>query len=392
MNPPSLQSKGHGEKRHEFLSNVGHELRNPLTTIIAKVEILMEGVHGPLEDAQKSALCSVQDSARQMLHLLTDTIDLFKIEAAEPELPPRPCVLADICAQSLPPALDLARSRSVEVQTQMAPGLRVAGDARRLRQIITEALSAAVLTVPTGTSVLLIIKDEPHGLSIQATRQPMPASCATHVILGDKPSASASAWLERLHKVKPVGTALLHRAVQLFGGSLSMVEEAGHGAGITIRLPLEILPPQTPSHNQAGVSPSTAQEVSSLVTKPRTILIADDQQALVTVVSSYLENVGFNIIVAHDGLEAVQLAASHRPDLIMMDVRMPVMDGLAAIREIRASSDPQVRDITIISLSGIVHAADRQECMDAGASDYLNKPFGIRELDRIINDYLRPKA
>lgn len=391
MNPKSPPLESQGADRHEFLSNVGHELRNPLTTIIAQVEILMEGVHGPLESSQQSALSSVQDSARQMLHLLADAIDLFKMEADEPALTPAACELSEVCAQSLPPALDLARGRSVEVRTEIASGLRVMADARRLRQIVTETLSAAVLTFPTGSQVLLTISEESDGLRLQAIRQPMPVSWAAHVIIGDEPAASTP-WLERLRKVKPVGTALLHRAVRLLNGTLTMAEEAGQIAGITIHLPLEILPPLTPAPGNAGTSASASVKAHGSAAKTPTILIADDQQALITVVSSYLENLGFKIVVARDGREAVELTAAHRPDLILMDVRMPVMDGLAAIREIRSSQDSQVGNTIIISLSGIVNAADKQDCLDAGATDYLNKPFGIRELDRVINDYLRPKA
>ncbi|MBE2286307.1 MAG: response regulator [Prosthecobacter sp.] len=391
MNPKSPPLKCQGADRHEFLANVGHELRNPLTTIIAQVEILMEGVHGSLESAQQSALSSVQESARQMLHLLADTIDLFKMEADEPALNPDACVMSDVCAQSLPPALDLARSRSVEVQTDIKPGLRVKADARRLRQIITETLSAAVLTFPTGSQVLLTISGESQGLCLEAIRRPIPASCAAHVIIGDGAGASTP-WLERLRKVKPVGTALLHRAVCLLNGTITMSEEAGQIAGITIHLPVEILPPLSPPAGSTGHPISSSQEAHAHAAGTPTILIADDQQALITVVSSYLESLGFKIIVARDGREAVDLTAAHRPDLILMDVRMPVMDGLAAIREIRSSEDSQLGNATIISLSGIVDSGDKQECLDAGATDYLNKPFGIRELDRVINEYLRPTA
>ena len=120
------------------------------------------------------------------------------------------------------------------------------------------------------------------------------------------------------------------------------------------------------------------------------ILIADDQPALISVTKNYLESLGFEVVTATDGSEAVRQACELQPDLILMDVRMPVVDGLSAIRQIRASEDPKTRATAIVSLSGHASAADKEKCLAAGANAYLNKPFGIRDLDRIISEFLRP--
>jgi len=125
---------------------------------------------------------------------------------------------------------------------------------------------------------------------------------------------------------------------------------------------------------------------------PKTILLADDQPTLIAVTRNYLESLGFQVITACDGQEAIHQAFTHRPDLIIMDVRMPVLDGLSAIRQIRESPDPQIRAVPIISLSGLSGIADKEKCLAAGATFYLNKPFGVREIDRIIADYLQPPA
>jgi CheY-like chemotaxis protein len=123
---------------------------------------------------------------------------------------------------------------------------------------------------------------------------------------------------------------------------------------------------------------------------PQIILIADDQTALVSVTSGYLESLGFQVASACDGAEAVRLTYSLLPDLIFMDVRMPVLDGLSAIREIRASKTPKLQTIPIISLSGGTGAEDREKCLAAGATTYLGKPFGIREIDGILHEFLPP--
>jgi CheY-like chemotaxis protein len=139
--------------------------------------------------------------------------------------------------------------------------------------------------------------------------------------------------------------------------------------------------PETSVSNEARLPTSSRRP---------TILIADDQPALIAVTRNYLESVGFQVITARDGSEAIQQACALQPDLILMDVRMPVVDGLNAIRQIRASTDPKTRDIAIVSLSGHASAADKEKCLAAGATAYLNKPFGVRELDRIIAEHIRP--
>lgn len=388
MTSPS-ETHGTVAERHQFLSSVGHELRNPLTTIIAQVEILLEGVHGPLEKAQKNALSSVQDNARHMIHLLSDAIDLCKMEIEPPPLVPAACCMADICAQSMLQTQDLARSRSVQISCEISPeGLRVTTDARRLRQMITELLSSAVLTSSAGSRVVFIIDAGDLGLHLQARSSSVALPCTTQVIVGEG-AVTHTPLLDRLKKLKPIGISLLQQLVWLQKGIFTVDEFAGQVVGLNIHLPVEILPPLEEANlNLKPLDAASPNEIALPPSQKKTILVADDQHALVTVVSTYFESLGFHVITARDGREAVELASAHHPDLIMMDVRMPVMDGLMALREIRSSDDPKLRDVTIISLSGIVGATDKDECMEAGATAYLNKPFGVRELDAIVKDHL----
>ena len=160
---------------------------------------------------------------------------------------------------------------------------------------------------------------------------------------------------------------------------------------MTIRLPLSrsavAVPAQEPYTPESPISAAAPPQAASY--QP-TILIADDQPALLTVTRNYFESLGFQVITARDGSEAVHQACTLQPDLILMDVRMPVVDGLTAIRQIRAAADPKMRAIPIVSLSGHAGGADKEKCLAAGATAYLTKPFGIRELDGLIADYLRP--
>lgn len=380
-------------EKSEFFSSMGHELRNPLASIIAHVETLVEGVYGPLDSVQKNALAAIQTSAQHMLYLTSDVIDLHRIDAGVSPLTPTACLVSEKCEGSMEGVADLARSRSIQIVSEIhPPNLRVMADARRLQQIITELLSGAVLSIPLGGQVRLYIAADDQGLLIQThSSSSKPPNTAPHPSADEK-NAMHSPLLSRLRKVKPIGMALLQKLVQLQGGTFTVRETAEHAVSMFIRLPLDVLPAAEPLKKahpsmhfpENETAPSTASQTP-------TILIADDQATLVAVTRSYLESLGFQVITARDGHEAVQQTFTIQPDLILMDVRMPIVDGLHAIRQIRESSDPKIRDIAIVSLSGHTGDTDKEKCLAAGATAYLSKPFGVKELDRVIADFIPPQ-
>ncbi|WP_395737478.1 response regulator [Prosthecobacter sp.] len=384
--------EGAKEEKEAFLGNMGHELRNPLSNIIAQVETLLEGIYGPLEPAQKAALMAVEASTRQMLQLVADVVDLGKIDAGGVPLTLAPCRVSEICGSSMATVAELARARSIQTASEVVPeDLTVMADAPRLQQIITELLSAAVLSMPTGGRLQLRSTQDAGVLLLQTLSSTSPFQVETSKAAAGGPAPPAE-LVRRLSKVKPIGLALLQKLVRLHGGSFEVSETPQQEISMLVCLPLadetDAAPvPETGNHERVhSEHPAAAAAASS--TQP-TILIADDQAALLTVTRNYLESLGFTVITARDGSEAVQQAVTVRPDLILMDVRMPVVDGLSAIRQIRAAEDPKTRAISIVSLSGHASAADKERCLAAGATGYLNKPFGVRELDRIIAEHIR---
>ena len=386
MNQPAT-----ADEKNEFLTSMGHELCNPLTNIIAHAETLLEGVFGPLENAQKTALRSVQDSARHMIHLVADVIDLGKIEAGGSPLTPTACRMSEKCERSAEQVADLALARSIQIVCEVHPqNLCVLADSRRMQQMITELLAAAVFTIPTGGQVRLRVAPDKDGLHLQVH-----SSSGHQTPAADHPPAEVvdamhSPLLNRLKKLKPIGMALLQQLVQLQGGSFTVQETGEHAISMSIHLPLDILlVEESKQEANPPSSPQVAETPPSATSHAPTILIADDQPLLVAVTRNYLESLGFQVVTARDGREAVELAFSLKPDLILMDVRMPVVDGLTAIRQIRASHDPAIRGIAIITLSGMTGASEQEKCLSAGATAHLNKPFGIRDLDRIIASFIQ---
>lgn len=378
MQPSSALLETSTTDKSEFLGSMGHELRNPLSNIIAQVETLLEGVYGPLEARQQTALTAIQDSTRQLLQLVADVVDLGRIEAGATALTETACLVSEKCSSSVSLVAGLAQARSIQMVTEVQPpDLGVLADGYRLQQIITELLSAALLSMHTGGRLRLHVTHDESGLHLQTLGS-----------ASQSPSEPAH-LLSRLGKIKPIGLALLQQLVQLHAGSFEVHAAAGQEVSMAIHLPLRraSVPVQEPCEPETPVTDAVPLHASS---RQSTILIADDQPALLTVTRNYFESLGFHVITARDGSEAVQQACTLQPDLILMDVRMPVVDGLTAIRQIRAATDPKAPAIPIVSLSGHAGGADKEKCLAAGATAYLTKPFGIRELDRIIADYLRP--
>lgn len=396
MRPSFSFLEGTAEERIDFLGSMGHELRNPLANMIAQVETLLAGVYGPLQNTQENAVAAIRDSTQRMLRLVTDLVDVGRIEAGVTPLTPMPCLVRECFENGTAEVEALAQSRSIQVVADVRPkDLGVVADARRLEQIIAELLAAALLSMKTGGVLKLAITHEQGGLVLQT-------QCGAGQAAGhDGPEQV----LGRLGKIRPIGLALLQKLVQVHGGTFVLNEMTDQDFGMCIRVPVsrsggssvEVVEGGAPqaaavSAHAESAAPLPAPAQSSAGCRQSLILIADDQPALVAVTRNYFESLGFEVVTAQDGGEAVKQACLLQPDLILMDVRMPVVDGLNAIRQIRASEDPKTRDIAIVSLSGHATAADKEKCLAAGASAYLNKPFGIRELDRIISEFVRPAS
>jgi CheY-like chemotaxis protein len=364
----------------DFLSRAAHELRNPLTTAMAQAELLLDGIHGPLSAAQSAALRSIHDQTCQTAALISGLVDVARLQTESLTL--TACDLSAAAEEALSQKSELATTRSIHISRSFSTGLQASADKIRLTQMIGELLATAILVTPSGGQTSLHITAEAGSILIQAIGN----ATLPPPIAQDTPAA----MLQQLHGLKPIGLALLEALARLHQGHFTIRAAAGHASIFVLQLPVvsdstaqESLATQI--HSPASVLPPTSNSAH-----PQIILIADDQTALVSVTSGYLESLGFQVASACDGAEAVRLTYSLLPDLIFMDVRMPVLDGLSAIREIRASKTPKLQTIPIISLSGGTGAEDREKCLAAGATAYLGKPFGIREIDGILHEFLPP--
>ena len=263
------------------------------------------------------------------------------------------------------------------------------GDARRLRQMIVHLLIGGICAAPAEGQVRVFVSEsaDPGCLLIQVVSSP-PGAAVGLPDIAQCDAGTAGDALKRAGQGRPAGLTLLQQLVHLHGGVFAARETPDGGVCLSVSLPLKMAPLETvpPPLSPQECLPTTAVAAAPL------ILLVDDQVALVAILSDYLSHQGFDVRTAASGREAVDMAEALQPDLVIMDVQMPGMDGLEATGHIRKSSNPNVATVPVISLSGLGGPGDRDRCLAAGASTFLAKPFGVKELEAVILGMVRPPS
>jgi CheY-like chemotaxis protein len=204
-----------------------------------------------------------------------------------------------------------------------------------------------------------------------------------------QPFSQLDSGLSRHHEGTGLGLALVRRMAELHGGGVKVESEVGKGSCFTVSIP------RSPQEFQSAQNAITAESVKEALAynRPSTrflfgrILLAEDNEFNIQAVAEYLQDKRYRVIIARNGREAVDLAIEKPPDLILMDIQMPVMDGLEATRVLRAK--PEFTRIPIIALTALAMPGDREQCLAAGATEYMTKPVSLKGLVEAIERLLK---
>lgn len=207
-----------------------------------------------------------------------------------------------------------------------------------------------------------------------------------HIAKLFQPFVQVDSALNRQYEGTGLGLALVKRIVELHGGQVGLTSEVGVGSCFTIDLPYVLAPSATPVLPPPNVL-NTEQRQPDPSSIPLILLVEDNEDNIVTV-AGYLEVQGYRLLLARNGQEAIDWLQTQCPDMILMDIQMPGMDGLEAIRRIR--HDLSLGQVPIIALTALAMEGDRDRCLAAGANDYLSKPVKLKQLAATISRFLEP--
>jgi signal transduction histidine kinase/ActR/RegA family two-component response regulator len=377
--------------KDEFLAAMSHELRTPLNAILGLSEALLEGVYGDHNGKQMRSLRSIAESGRHLLDLINDILDVAKIEAGKLELHVGPTSVASICESSIGLIKQAARKKSLKTSLTLSDqNLCIEADARRLKQILVNLLSNAVKFTPEGGQI---------GVEVAHDRQKQ----VIHLAVWDtgigiaaedmerlfEPFVQVDSSLSRKYNGTGLGLALVRRLSEMHGGTVSLQSEVGVGSRFTVSLP-RLRPSESPRPSQPEAASASSAVPSS--DRTATVLLVEDNEANTLVVGDYLESKGYRLILARNGKEALEQVRQAHPDVVLMDIQMPEMDGLEATRHIRADPERAVADTPIIAVSALAMRGDRDRCLEAGADAYLSKPLVLKELVQEIEAQLQAVA
>ncbi|MGC4062938.1 MAG: ATP-binding protein [Aquabacterium sp.] len=362
-------------RKDEFLATLAHELRNPLAPISSGLQIARKmSVSSPvLQD-------TVNMMDRQLSHLVRlvdDLLDVGRITSGKLELRRAPVSLTKVLENSIDLTRVAVNKQNQELRIQQGAGeLTVDGDFDRLTQVFVNLLSnAAKYSSEPGTITIRVSLEGPMAM-VQVVDQ------GIGIEQKDLPFVFELFSQVRSHQAHSsdglgIGLSLVRSLVTLHGGRVE-AHSAGKGQGstFTVHVPLAEVPP---SH-AARQAPAPAS--NSSVSKR--ILVADDNKDAAASLALLLEMHGHQVITAHDGVEAVDMAKRFLPDIVFLDLGMPLLDGFGAVRQMRQTD--VTKNAVVVALTGWGQDSDRKRTQEAGFDHHLVKPIELDSLDRLLDE------
>lgn len=384
--------------KDEFLAIMSHELRTPLTGVLGSADVLGEEVHGPLNPKQQNSVRIIHESGKHLLALINGILDLTRIEAGGMELNLDMVDVDEVSTSALAVVRSQAQRKNLAVSYASTPALiRLVADPMRLKQILVNLLANAVKFTPEGGSLGLEVTGDAAREEVQFTVWDTGIGVAPEQQPRlFEPFMQIDSGLDRHYGGTGLGLALVRKFAELHGGGVAVESSPGAGSRFTVTLPWRDTGP-APAPATVGANAAVhadiqllQQAITAMGRRPL-ILLAEDNRTSIEIVLNYLEPLGCEVLVVMRGDDAVRVAAERRPDLVLMDVQMPHMDGITAMREIRRHSDPKIAGTPILALTALAMRGDRERCLAAGANEYLSKPFTLRALSEAIARLLAMK-
>ncbi len=351
--------------KSEFLASMSHELRTPLNSIIGFADVLLEGIDGPLNNRMQEDVSLIRDSGRHLRMLISEMLDMSKIEAGVMELHYELVHIPSLAEDIMANAINLGKGKELEFHLELDPALdTISADRTRLTQILLNLISNAIKFTEKGTITLQLEQKNGDfkasvidtGIGIHDEDVP--------IIFEQFRQIDGS--LTRRAGGTGLGIPISRSLVELHGGELLVQSKPGEGSIFSFVIP---------SHKQ-----------DPIIHGRKRILAVEDNQSNMTLIARVVEAEGYDLIQVEDGKKAMELLADDMPDLILLDINIPGIHGLDLARQLKA--DERLAQVPIVATTANVLLGDRERCLEAGCDNYLPKPLDIGKLREMIHDYL----
>jgi len=372
--------------KSEFLANMSHELRTPLNGIMGMMQLLQTT---RLDEEQGDFVSMAIRSSERLTRLLTDLLDISKIEAGKMEVVDEEFSPRELAASVSELFTVNASARDVALECFIDPAMpsRLVGGIARLRQILFNLVGNSLKFTESGavrvemTPLAPIRGRELRVLfSVFDTGIGIPDDKFKDLF---KPFAQVEGAYTRKYQGAGLGLAIVRRLVDLMHGRIFLESALGEGTAVHVVLPFRL------PHGVAAMAVPDSTEACEACPGLR-ILLAEDDPSNQFPVQRMLEKAGHVVTLAENGRQAVSLLLDQNFDCVLMDIQMPVMDGIEATRMIRTSTWPESkRKIPIIALTAYAMSGDRERFLMAGMDDYLAKPVSMADLERVLLKYSR---
>ncbi len=375
------------DAKSSFLAHMSHEIRTPLTAITGIAEILQKQSDSFSEKQQK-LIRTLSTSSQSLKDLINDILDFSKIEKGDIEIDNNYFSLTTLVAEIISMMSVQANEKNITftVVDDDIQNLEYLGDKTRLRQILVNLVGNAIKFTEAGQVTVLIEKhNEKLDFIIQDTGIGIPKDSLNFIF---EEFQQANQSISKQYGGTGLGLPISKKLAELMGGDITVSSKENIGSTFTLTLPIvgqykEVIT------NDTNTNIKITDRLLSVIRGEQCVLIVDDYDGNIVILTFLMDEIGLQYDVANNGEEAIEKWKSKHYDLVLMDVQMPVMDGLTAAKIIRNYEiENNFQPTPIIGLTAHALVEDKQKCIDAGMTDYLSKPIDSQKFKETIYHHL----